>query len=748
MEFRTEVSGKNLIVRTGEVAQQANGSCIIQYGETTVLATAVMGQEEGEMDYFPLSVDYEERFYAAGKIKGSRFIKRETRPPEDAVLTGRLIDRSIRPLFNQDSRKAVQLILTVLSIDGENDPDMVALWGAIAALCLSDIEWEGPIAGVRVSLVPKENEEGVISLEKEGEWVLNPTYQAQQKGILNLVVCGTNNRITMLEGDAKEIGNEKIIEGTQYTLEYLDKLTAFFKEIQDKAGKKKVSLLKELTEEEKKEKEELKKMTEEIVEQEAPKYLFDHPLKSKAERIGAAENIRQRVDEILTEKQIGKEKRKKAVDYSNKLIYHQVSKRILDKAERLDGRKLDEIRPLNCQAGVLPRVHGSGLFSRGETQILSVVTLAEPGAEKYLDTMEESGRKSFMHHYNFPPFCSGEVGFVGRTNRREIGHGALVEKGFLPILPKKEDFPYTIRIVSESLSSNGSTSMASACASGLAAMDAGIPISRPIAGIAIGLASEEGEKDFSRYQIITDIQDVEDGPGGMDFKVIGTDQGITAIQMDTKTKGINMDIVSQALAASLEARKKVLNEITKVIAGPRTEISPYAPKIKLIKINPDKIRDVIGPGGKIINEIIDKTGATIDIEQDGTVAITALTEESLNKAVEWVRNITRELKVGEVFQGKINRIMDFGAFAEIVPGQDGLIHVSEMDYRHVNHPDDVVKIGDIVPVKLIEIDHQGRINLSMKALKEKPAFDDKSFNDKPYHEKRPERNNRSYGDKR
>ncbi len=727
MKFTTEIGERELIVKTGEVAGQANGSCVVQYGETTVLATAVLGEEEKELDYFPLSVDYEEKFYAAGRIKGSRFIKRETRPPDEAILTGRLIDRSIRPFFNEESRRAVQVILTVLSVDQENDPDIVALWGAAIALSISDIAWDGPISGVRVSRTPVES-------GKEGKWILNPSYEDREKSDLEVIVCGTKDRIIMLEAEAKEIDNMVTNEAVKYGLSRLEKINKFIKSIQKKVGKEKTPLVADLTDEESSAKQELKRITKDIIEKEAPKYLFEHVLKTKKDRIGAAEKIRARLDELLIEKQIGKEKRQKMIDFANKLIYRQVSQRILDKDQRIDGRQLDEIRELDCQVGILPRVHGSALFSRGETQTLSIVTLAAPGSEQYLDTMEGEGRKRFMHHYNFPPYCSGEVRYMRSTNRREVGHGALAEKGILPILPEKEEFPHTIRIVSESLSSNGSTSMGAVCASVLAAMDAGIPIKKPVAGIAIGLASEEDEKGFKRYKLLTDIQDLEDGPGGMDFKVIGTADKITAIQMDTKTRGLNLDIVEKTLATSSKARQQVLEKMTRVLSQAREELSPYAPKITVVTINPDKIRDVVGPGGRVINEIIDKTGAMIDIEQDGTVSITSEDDESLKRAVQWVKDITREFKVGETFQGKVVRIMDFGAFVELVPGQDGMVHVSEMEYHHVKHPDDVVKIGDIVPVKIIEIDKQGRINLSMKALKERPAYS--SNNNKSFQEKR------------
>jgi len=713
MQFETEIGGRKLIAKTDEVAGQANGSCLVQYGETTVLATAVLGEEQGDLDYFPLSVEFEERFYAAGKIKGSRFIKRETKPPDEAILSGRLVDRSIRPLFDDESRRAVQIILTVLSVDQENDPDIVALWAASLALSISDIPWDGPVAGVRVGLIASAEKPTVP--ERKGEWVLNPTYEARAKSDLDLVVCGAQGRILMLEAGAREIKEDLMFEAIKYSVKHFEKINSFIKEIREKVGKKKIPLIGDLTSEEVLAKQELKRITEEIINKEAPEYLFKNILKTKEDRLGAAENIRARLEQALIEKQIGKEKRTKAIEYASKLIYTQVSRAILDNDRRVDGRKLDQIRPIDCQVGVLPRVHGSAIFSRGETQVLSVVTLGAPGAEQYLDTMEESGRKRFMHHYNFPPFCSGEVKNSKSTSRRETGHGALAEKGLLPIIPEKEVFPYTIRIVSEVLSSNGSTSMASVCASVLAAMDAGMPIKKPVAGIAVGLASEENKEGsgFERYKIITDIQDLEDGPGGMDFKVIGTTDGIMAVQMDTKTKGLNFEIIQQSFEVSNKARQEILNEMGRVLAEPRPELSPYAPRVIVFKIDPDKIRDVIGPGGRIINEIINKTGAMIDIEQDGTVSITSPDSDSLSKATDWVKNITREFKVGEIFQGKVTRIMDFGAFMELVPGQEGMVHVSDMaDYR-VEHPSDLVKIGDIVPVKIIEIDKQGRVNLTM-----------------------------------
>jgi len=491
MQFETEFGGRKLIVKTGEVAGQANGSCIVQYGETTVLATAVMGEERQDVGYFPLTIDYEERFYAAGKIKGSRFIKRETRPPDEAILAGRLIDRSLRPLFDQSSRKPVQVILTVLSVDKENDPDIVSLYAAVAALTISDIPWNGPVAGVRIGQI-------------DGEWALNPTYLARSKSDLDLVVCSRDNRVLMIEAGAKGADNKIVYEAIQFGVKHIEAINKFFQGIQTKVGKTKVPLVKDYTQEEILAAAEVKKITEEIVKKSAAEYLFAQPLKTKDDRIGTVEKICEHLEEVLVEKNIGKEKRIKAAEYAHELIYCAVSQAILDKNQRIDGRKLDEIRHLSCAVGVLPRVHGSALFSRGETQALSVVTLGAPSMEQYLDTMEESGRKRFMHHYNFPPFCSGETGFLRATGRRETGHGALAEKGLSAIIPDKDIFPYTIRLVSEVLSSNGSTSMAATCASLLALMDSGVPIKEMVAGVAIGLASEEDEKNIKRYKIIID----------------------------------------------------------------------------------------------------------------------------------------------------------------------------------------------------------------------------------------------------
>jgi len=697
--FATEIGGRKLIIKTGELAGQANGSAIAQYGETVVLATAVMGEERGELDYFPLLVDYEERFYAAGKIKGSRFIKRETRPPDEAILAARLIDRAFRPLFNQDFRREVQIITTVLAVDQENDPDLVAFYAATAALAISDIPWDGPVTGVRIGQINK-------------EFVLNPTYQVREKSNLDLVVCGSDSKVIMIEANAREVSEETILKGVEYATQHINQINNFFKEIQNKIGKTKVEIKTEEDEEKKK----MEQIIDEFFSREAENYLFKKKLLTKEERLSAAEKIRQAIDKILMEKNIGKEKRIKAMERVNKLIYRQVSQAILKEGKRIDGRGLEEIRPLFARVGVLPRVHGSAIFQRGETQVLSTVTLGAPGMEQYLDTMEESGRKRFMHHYNFPPFSAGEVSPLRTTGRRETGHSMLVERGLLMVMPEQDNFPYTIRLVSEVLSSNGSTSMASACASCLALMDAGVPIKKSVAGIAVGLASEEDEKGIKRFKTFLDLQDLEDGPGGMDFKVIGTRDGITAIQMDTKTHGLSFEIIKEALEKAKNGRIKILDFMSSVLSLPRPNLSPYAPQILSFRIDPEKIRNVIGPKGKVINEIIAQTGVTIDIQDDGLVIVTSPSQEALIKASDWIKDLAREIKVGEVFRGKVKKIVEFGAFVELFSGENGLIHISEIAPFRVKNVADILEVGEIIPVKIIKIDDLGRISFSLKRV--------------------------------
>lgn len=703
--FETEIGGKKLIIETGKFAGQANGACTVQYGGTLILATATMKNQPREgINFFPLLVDYEEKFYAAGKIKGSRFIKREGRASDEAILTARLVDRAIRPFFDEKIRNDVQVVLTVLSWDGENDADIPSLIAASTALTISDIPWQGPIAAVRIGQI-------------NGEWTLNPSYGAREKSDLDLVIAGTPDRTVMTEGASSEIKKETVLKAIEFSEKHIGRVLKLIEEVQKKVGQKKNLELLAEDKEKIKEKEELKNKVEEFLKKYLDPILFDKAIQKKEDRKEAISDLKEKLEKEFEAQEIGKEKRTKAMAFVDKMIEGEVARAILEKDKRVDGRKLDQIRPLKCEINLLPHTHGSGLFSRGQTQILSIITLGAPSEEQLLDTMETSGKKRFMHHYNFPGFSIGEVKPLRGPGRRDIGHGALAEKAVSPLIPSKDEFPYTIRVVSEVLSSNGSSSMGSICGSSLALMDAGVPIKKPVAGVAMGLSSKLDEKgEIKKYKIITDLQDLEDGPGGMDFKIAGTRDGITAFQMDTKTHGLSKKIIEETFAKAKQALEKILDEMAKTISSPKKEVSKYAPKITVIKIDPAKIRDVIGPGGRVINEIIDQTGVTtIDIEPDGVVYIASSGVESLAKAVEWVKNLTREVKVGEVFQGKVVRILDFGAFVEILPNQDGLVHISELAHYHVNKVEDIVKVGDVISVKVIKVDEQGRINLSLKA---------------------------------
>lgn len=711
-------AGRTLAVELGRLAQQTNASAVVRYGDTVVLATVVLSKTVRDgIDYFPLTIDYEERLYAAGKIKGSRFIKREGRPTDEAILSGRLVDRSVRPLFDERVRNDVQVVLTVLSFDGENDSDIPSLVAASLALSISDIPWAGPIAGIRVGRI-------------NGEWVLNPTYEARQKSELDLVVSGTADRVLMLEAGAKEIPESVFLEAVLFGQKHMRPVFNLISELSREYGRPKLDTSVFAGEELDLEEEVTNKVRTWSTEQLHSRF-FNGAQVTKHARQAILEDLKSELDQYLMKEQIGKERRKIALDLFEGIVEDEVSRLVIEEGRRVDGRSLAEIRPLSVEVGVLPRTHGSALFSRGETQVLSAVTLGSPGDEQQLDTMEESGKKRYMHHYNFPPYSVGEVGRMGGAGRREIGHGALAEKALLPVLPSKEEFPYTVRVVSEVLSSNGSSSMASTCGSTLSLMDAGVPIKTPIAGIAMGLASDSR----GRYKILTDLQDLEDGKGGMDFKVAGSEVGITAVQLDTKTHGLSQEIVEETLAAAKTARLKILEEMTKIIAEPRSELSPFAPRIVTIHINPERIRDVIGPGGKVINEIIDKTGvASIDIEQDGTVFICSASKEGMDKAVEWVKSLTREVVVGEIYQGVVTRLMDFGAFVEILPKQEGLVHISELAPYRVNQVSDIVKAGQPVTVKVIEIDDMNRINLSMRQAMPAESFPPPPpFSDAPPH---------------
>ncbi|KKT93302.1 MAG: polyribonucleotide nucleotidyltransferase, polyribonucleotide nucleotidyltransferase [Parcubacteria group bacterium GW2011_GWC1_45_14] len=692
-KWSLQIGGRVLEIETGLLAGQANGAVTVRYGDTVVLATAVMSKGASRISgYFPLMVDYEERYYAAGKIKGSRFIKREGRPSDDAILTGRVVDRTIRPLFDARMRNEVQVVVTVLSIDGENDPDIVSMIAASAALTLSDIPWNGPIGAVRVGRL-------------KGDLILNPVNGELADGDMDLILSGTKEKINMIEAGIKEISEEEVAQAFEFGFDAIKKISSFIEDIQKEIGKEKSApaLLAGEPEFE-------AKVKEILLANNLGEALYDKNKQVIEEKLKAIkEVVNSYIKETYTE---GIDRLKEVAEQ----VFEEVSdeivhENVLSSGQRPDGRQLDEIRHIDCKVGILPRTHGTGLFTRGETQALTVTTLGSPGDEQIIDTMEIDTKKRYIHHYNFPPFSVGEVRPMRGPGRREIGHGALAERALIPVLPPKEEFPYTILLVSEILSSNGSSSMASTCGSTLSLMDAGVPIKRPVSGIAMGIIIG---KDGS-YKVLTDIQGLEDHYGDMDFKVAGTENGITALQMDVKVDGITVEMLRDVLAQSKGNRKTILEKMLAVIPETRKEMSQYAPRIITMHINPEKIRNVIGTGGKIINEIIDSTGVEIDIEDDGSIFITSPDQQSAAKAQEWINNLTHEVKAGETFNAKITRLMNFGAFAEILPGQEGLIHISQLADHRVEKVEDVVKIGDVVPVKVIEIDSQGRINLSVKA---------------------------------
>ena len=691
-KFTTEIGGRELLIETGKLAGQTNGSVTVKYGDTVVLVTCVMSREQREgVNYLPLTIDYEEKLYAAGKIKGSRFIKREGRATEEAIVSGRVIDRSIRPLFDSRIRNEIQIVVTVLSFDGENDPVFPGLIGASTALSISNIPWDGPIGGVSVGLV-------------NNNLVVNPVNGENENSSLNFIVTGTKDRINMLEGGAKKVPEKTIIEAIDFARKQIDNLISFQEDIIKEIKSEKIQM-------------EIPKADEKL-EKEVEKFIGDKLEKAvyqpdKTERL---ENLNKLQDELVKfiEEKFEKDegKIKEALVIFEEKINEIVHKNILDKEKRPDGRKLDEIREISCEVGLLPRTHGSALFNRGTTQALSIVTLGPPAAEQTFDEMEIEGKKRFMHHYNFPPFSVGETGPMRGPGRRDIGHGALAEKALFPLIPSKEEFPYTIRIVSEILSSNGSSSMASVCGSVLALLDAGVKINDTAAGIAMGLMMD---KKGENYKILTDIQGPEDHHGDMDLKIAGTRTGITALQMDVKVEGVTIKILEETLAQAKKAREEILDKMEAVIKTPRPDLSPYAPRVYILKINPDRIGDVIGSGGKIINKIIDETGAEIDIEDDGTVFVTSDKADSAQKAIDWIKSLTRELKAGEIFQGKVVKITDFGAFVELIPGQDGLLHISELapPGKKIKSVEDAVHRGDTITVRIKNIDELGRINLAL-----------------------------------
>lgn len=709
--FKTQYAGRDLEIQFGRLAHQTNSSCTVRYGDTVVLATVVMGKDKRDTDFFPLMVEFEEKMYAAGKIKGSRFIKREGRAGDEAILAGRLIDRGLRPLFNQKIRHDVQVIVTVLSLDEDNDPDMLGIIASSAALHISNIPFNGPIAGIRLGY-------------ENGEFITNPTYEQRKASSLDFTVSGTGEKILMIEMEGKEIPENILQEAFIKAMSEMKPVVDFIDSIRKEIGKEKVDEKSLCQSELSSDEENFANKAKEFMIPLLEKYLFNIPVGTKKQRKEVFSSLKKETIEFLN-KEIGENSEfssEKILNYFfEDFIEEQVSLAILNSDKRVDGRGIEDIRSLSGEISILPRTHGSAIFQRGETQILSIVTLGAPGDEQVIDGMEEETTKKYMHHYNDAPFSYGEAAPLRGVGRRAIGHGALAEKALEPVLPKEEDFPYTIRVVSEVMGSNGSSSMASICGSTLSLMDAGVPIKKQVAGIAIGMAQDQNGK----WKTFTDLQDMEDGLGGMDFKVGGTRDGVTAIQMDTKTNGIDIEIIKDALGKAQRARFKILDVLESIIKEPKKELSKYAPRIETFKINTEKIKDVIGPGGKMIKEIIEVTGVSIDIEDDGTVFVTSKDAEGMKQAIDWIKDIAREFEVNEIVEGRVVRIMAFGAIVELSKSQDGMVHISELDWKRIARVEDVLKMGDIVKVKIIEKDPTGKLSLSMKALKEKPKFEEK-----------------------
>lgn len=683
IEKSIKVGGKTLKLSTGDLANQADGSVLATYGETVVLATVVAQPLEKDLGYFPLTVEYQERLYAGGRIKGSRWVKREGRPSDDEILTARLIDRSIRPLFPEDYSKDVQLIITVLSVDLENPPDMVAGVAASAAIEISPIPWKGPVSVSRIGL-------------REERYLLNPTESEIEGSDMDLIVSMTKDAVVMIEAGARQIPEEKVLGGIEFAKKEGQKIIELIKKLSEEVGNKKEKVVKNAFDKEiekKVRKLALKSIKELIVKMASKDVSYQNYEEIKRAIVDNFEND---------------EERTQAKKIFEKLFKGEVRKIILS-GKRPDGRKADEIRKLTSQVSVLPRTHGSAIFQRGQTQALTIATLGAPSLEQFIESATGEETKRYIHHYSMPPYSVGETGRVGYPTRREIGHGALAERALLPAIPPEDDFPYTIRVVTEILSSNGSTSMAAACGSTLSLMDAGVPILAPIAGIAMGLVIESAKK----FTILTDIVGLEDGNGDMDFKVAGSETGITALQLDVKTLNLTFPILEKALEQAKAARLEILSSMKKVIKTPRDSVSKHAPKIKIVKIDPDKIGELIGPGGKTIKRIIAETGAQIDVDDDGSVFVSGTTEEELGSALSQVEAITKVPVPGEIYDGEVKRVQPFGAFVEILPGKEGLVHVSDISEDFVRDTSEHVSVGDKVKVRVKGIDDLGRLNLSM-----------------------------------
>ena len=695
-KYETQLAGRTLSIETGKIAELANGSVVVRYGETVVMVNVTAAKEPKEgVDFFPLSVDYEEKLYAVGKIPGG-FTKREGKPADKAILTSRAIDRPLRPLFPKDFRNDTCVVATVLSVDPDNSPEVCAMIGASAALSISDIPFGGPTAAVAVGYV-------------DNQIVINPTLAQREKSRLTLTVAGTLEKITMIEAGADEIPNDTMLEAIKTAHEEIKKICNFISDIKAEIGKPKFEYKSFATDPE---------VYSEIVANFKDRMYQDVQATDKTIRDANIEKITEDITAYFVEKygeESAEEKKTAIADSVHDLEKACVREMILEEHKRPDGRKIDEIRPLSCEVGVLPRVHGSAIFTRGQTQVMSIVTLGTSSEAQELDGLDEETTKRYMHQYNFPAYSVGEARTSRGPGRREIGHGALAEKALVPVIPSEEEFPYAIRVVSEVLSSNGSTSQASICGSTLALMDAGVPIKKPVAGISTGLVTDKN--DPSRYIMLTDIQGIEDFFGDMDFKVGGTKDGITAIQVDIKIDGLTYDIIKEAFERTKVARDYILDNIMlPVISEPRKEVSKYAPKIMMANICKDKIKDVIGPGGKMINKIIDETGVKIDINDDGKVCVYANDSESGKKAMDMILDIAKIIEVGGIYNGKVTRIMPFGAFVDIGGGNEGLLHISKISSKRVEKVEDVLSVGDEVTVKVSEIDNQGRINLNMKDL--------------------------------